>query len=144
MEGYLRLLLEQIDKNQKINELAKQERDAIATGNIAIVMESHAIRNEIIAQLNSLQAEMDPYFTELPVKLGCMPAQLKDQIVTVSKRLEGIINETIAIARENEMNLQKFKAEIGDRVNEIGKGKQALSGYKSPSQKKPKLFDGRA
>jgi hypothetical protein len=144
MEGYLHLLLEQIDKNQKINELAKQERDAIAAKNIAIVMENDAIRNEIIAQLHSLQAEMDPYLKELPVKLGCMPAQLKDQILTVSTRLEEIIKETIAIDSENEINLQKFKEGIGDRMKEIGKGKQALSGYKSPSQKKPKLFNGRA
>jgi hypothetical protein len=144
VEGYLRLLLEQIDKNRKINELAKHERDAIAAGNIALVMEGDAIRNEIIEQLHALRAEMDPYLQELPVKLGCMPAQLKNQIVTVSTQLEEIIKETIAIDRENEINLQKFKQGIGDRVKEIGKGKQALSGYKSPSQKKPKLFNGRA
>lgn len=144
MEGYLRLLLEQIDKNRKINELAKHEKDAIAAGNIALVMESDAIRNEIIEQLHSLRAEMDPYLKELPVKLGHMPAQLKNQIVTVSTQLEEIIKETIAIERENEINLQKFKQGIGDRVKEIGRGKQALSGYKSPSQKKPKLFNGSA
>ena len=144
VEGYLHLLLEQIAKNRKINELAKQERDAIAAGNIALVMESNAIRNGIIAQLHSLQTEMDPYLKELPVMLGCMPAQLKDQIATVSIRLEEIIKDTIAIERENEINLQKLKEGIGERLKEIGKGKQALSGYKSPSQKKQKLFNGRA
>jgi hypothetical protein len=144
VEGYLHLLREQIDKNQKIYELAQQERDAIAAGNLAVVMENDAIRKEIIAQLNSLQAEMDPYLKELPVKLGCMPARLKDQILTVSTRLEEIIKETIAIDSEIEINLQKFKEGIGDRMKEIGKGKHALSGYKSPSQKKPKLFNGSA
>jgi hypothetical protein len=87
---------------------------------------------------------MDPYLKELPVMLGCLSAQLKDQIATVSMRLEEIIKDTIAIERENEINLQKLKEGIGERLKDIGKGKQALSGYKSPSQKKPKLFNGSA
>ena len=143
VEDYLRLLGKQIDKNQRINALAKQERDAIAAGNIALVMESDAVRSEIIGQLNALQVVMDPYLKELPDKFGCVSARLKDQIIIMSARLEAIIKETLAIDRESEMNLQKFKEGIGDRVKEIGKGKQALSGYKSPSRNNPKLFDGR-
>jgi len=143
VEDYLRLLGKQIDKNQRINALAKQERDAIAAGNIALVMESDAVRSEIIGQLNALQVVMDPYLKELPDKLGYVSARLKDQIIIMSARLEAIIKETLAIDRESEINLQKFKEGIGDRVKEIGKGKQALSGYKSPSRNNPKLFDGR-
>ena len=69
MEGYLKLLLEQLNKNIQINQFAKKERDAIAVGNIAIVMESDAIRKEIISQLQSLQSEMDPYLKDFPVRL---------------------------------------------------------------------------
>jgi hypothetical protein len=31
---------------------------------------------------------------------------------------------------------------VGAKIKEIGKGKKALSGYKSPPKNKPKLFDG--
>ena len=142
MEGYLNLLLEQLNNNIQINEFAKRERDAIAVGNIAIVMESDAIRKEIISQLQSLQSEMDPYLKDFPNKLGLISPQLKDKILTVSKQLQEIINETMAIDKENELKLRELQEGIRERVKEIGKGKKALGGYKSPSQKKPKLFDG--
>jgi hypothetical protein len=142
MEGYLNLLLEQLNNNIQINEFAKRERDAIAVGNIAIVMESDAMKKEIISQLQSLQSEMDPYLKDFPNKLGRISPQLKDKILTVSKQLQEIINETMAIDKENALKLRELQEGIIERVKEIGKGKQALSGYKSPSQNKPKLFDG--
>ena len=144
MEDYLNLLLEQLGKNRQINEFAKKERDAIAVGNIAIVMESDAIRKEIISQLQSLQIEMDPYLKDFPSKIGLISPQLKDQILTVSKQLQESIKETMAIDKENELKLRELQEGIGERVKEIGKGKKALGGYKSPSQKKPKLFNSEA
>ena len=142
MEDYLNLLLEQIDKNRQINEFAKRERDAITAGDIGIVMESNAMRREIISQLQLLQTEMDPYLDDFPKSLEDTSPQLKDQILTVSKQLNGIISETIAIDRGNEIKLRELKEAVGKKIKEIGKGKQVLSGYKSPSQNKPKLFDG--
>ena len=142
MEGYLNLLLEQLNKNIQINKFAKREREAIAVGDIGIVMESDALRKEIISQLQSLQTEMDPYLEDFPKSLEDTSPQLKDQILTVSKQLYEIIEETIAIDRENEIKLREIKEGIGTKIKRIGKGKQALSGYKSPSQNKPKLFDG--
>jgi len=142
MEDYLNLLLEQMNKNRQINELAKRERNAIAAGDIGIVMESDAIRKEIISQLQSLQTEMDPYLESFPKSIESTSPRLKDQILTVSKQLHEIIEETIAIDRENEIKLREIKKEVGEKIKGIGKGKQALSGYKSPSQNKPKLFDG--
>ena len=142
MENYLNLLLEQIDKNRQINEFAKRERDAIAAGDIGIVMESDAMRREIISQLQSLQSEMDPYLKDLPKNLVNLSPQLKDQILTVSNQLNEIINETIAIDRENEIKLRELKEAIGEKINAVGKGKKALNGYKSHSRNAPKLFDG--
>jgi hypothetical protein len=142
MDGYLNLLLEQLNKNIQINQFAKREREAIAVGDIGIVMESDALRKEIISQLQSLQTEMDPYLEDFPKSLEDTSPQLKDQILTVSKQLYEIIEETIAIDRENEIKLREIKEGIGTKIKRIGKGKQALSGYKSPSQNKPKLFDG--
>jgi hypothetical protein len=144
MEGYLNLLLEQLNKNIQINQFAKKEREAIAVGNIAIVMESDAIRKEIISQLQSLQSQMDPYLKDFPSKIGLISPQLKDQILTVSKQLQEIISETMAIDEENELKLRELQEGIRERVKEIGKGKKALGGYKSPSQKKPKLFNSEA
>jgi len=142
MKNYLNLLLEQLNNNIQINQFAKRERDAIAVGNIAIVMESDAIRKEIISQLQSVQSEMDPYLKDFPNKLGLISPQLKDKILTVSEQLQEIINETMAIDKENELKLRELQVGIRERVKEIGKGKKALGGYKSPSQNKPKLFDG--
>ena len=142
MESYLSLLLNQVDKNRQINTLAKEGRDAIARGDIGIVMEKDAVRRGIISQLKSLQSEMDPYLEDLPRKLEDLSTQLKDQILTVSKQLNEIINETIAIDRENEIKLMELKESIGNKIKEVGRGKKALSGYKSPSQNAPKLFDG--
>jgi len=142
MENYLNLLFEQLNKNIQINQFAKREREAIAVGDIGIVMESDALRKEIISQLQSLQTEMDPYLEDFPKSLEDTSPQLKDQILTVSKQLYEIIEETIAIDRENEIKLREIKEGVGEKIKGIGKGKQALSGYKSPSQNKPKLFDG--
>ncbi len=142
MENYLNLLLEQLNKNIQINKFAKREREAIAVGDIGIVMESDALRKEIISQLQSLQTEMDPYLEDFPKSLEDTSPQLKDQILTVSKQLYEIIEETIAIDRENEIKLKEIKEGVREKIKGIGKGKQALSGYKSPSQNKPKLFDG--
>jgi hypothetical protein len=142
MEDYLNLLLEQLNNNIQINEFSKRERDAIAVGDIGIVMESNALRKEIISQLQSLQTEMDPYLKDFPNKLGLISPQLKDKILTVSKQLQEIINETMAIDKENELKLRELQEGIRERVKEIGKGKKVLGGYKSPSQKKPRLFDG--
>ena len=142
MENYLNLLLEQLNKNIQINQFAKREREAIAVGDIGIVMESDALRKEIISQLQSLQTEMDPYLEDFPKSLEDTSPQLKDQILTVSKQLYEIIEETIAIDRENEIKLKEIKEGVREKIKGIGKGKQALSGYKSPSQNKPKLFDG--
>jgi hypothetical protein len=142
MENYLNLLLEQMDKNREINKFAKRERDAIAIGDIGIVMESDAVRKEIISQLKSLQSDMDLYYKDLPKGFEGISPQLKDQILTVSRQLNDIINETIAIDRENEIKLRELKDAIGEKIKEVGRGKKALSGYKSPSQNKPKLFDG--
>jgi hypothetical protein len=142
MENYFNLLLNQVDKNRQINALAKEGRDAIARGDIGVVMESGAVRREIISQLKALQSEMDPYLEDLPKKLAHLSPQLKDQILTVSKQLNEIISETIAIDQENEIKLMELKEGIGDKIKEVGRGKKALSGYKSPSQNAPKLFDG--
>ena len=142
MEDYLNLLLEQLNKNNQINEFAKSERDALAAGDIGIVMESDAMRKEVVSQLQSLQTAMDPYLEDFPKSLENTSPQLKDQILTVSKQLYEIIEETIAIDQENEIKLRELKKGVGEKIKEIGKGKQALSGYKSPSQNKPKLFDG--
>ncbi len=122
MENYLNLLLNQMDKNRQINALAKEGRDAIARGDIGIVMESGAVRREIISQLKSLQSEMDPYLEDLPKKLEHLSPQLKDQILTVSKQLNEIISETIAIDQENEIKLMALKEGIGDKIKEVGSG----------------------
>ena len=142
MEDYLRLLLEQIDKNKQINEFAKRERDAIAAGDIGIVMESDAMRREIIAQLQSVQSKMEPYLKALPHALEQLSPQLRDQMVTVCKQLDGIISETIAIDRENAIKLQELKEGVGEKIEEIRKGKKALTGYKNAHRKAPQLFDG--
>lgn len=142
MENYLNLLLDQVNKNRQINALAKEGRDAIARGDMGVVMESDAVRREIIAQLKLLQSEMDPYLEDFPAKFEHLLPPLRDQILTVSKQLNEIISETIAIDRENEIKLMELKKGIGDKVKEVGKGKKALNGYKSPSQKAPRLFDG--
>jgi hypothetical protein len=142
MEDYLHLLLEQVDKNHQINEFAKKQRDAIAAGDIGIVMESDAMRREIIAQLQSLQSKMEPYLKALPHEMEQLSPQLKDQMVTVCKQLEGIVSETIAIDRENEIKLQELKKGVGEKIEEIRKGRKALTGYKNTPRKAPKLFDG--
>ena len=142
MKDYLTLLQEQIDKNRRINELAKRERDAIAVRDISVVMESDAIRKEIVSQLKSLQPEMDCYLTKIPGTLDQLPLQLKGEIVAACKELEGLITETITIDRENEGKLKEFKTALGEKIKEVSRGKRALSGYRSPAEKTPKLFDG--
>ncbi len=142
MEKYLNLLLEQLNKNIQINQFTKRERDAIAVGDIGVVMESDAIRKEIISQLQSLQTEMDPYLKDFPNKIRLISPQLKDQILTVSKQLQEIISESMAIDKENEIKLRELKEAIGEKIKEVGMGKKALNGYKSPSRNAPKLFDG--
>lgn len=138
----MHLLLEQIDKNQQILEFAKRERDAIAAGDMGIVMESDAMRREIIAQLRSVQSRMEPYLKALPHELEQLSPQLQAQMVTVCKQLDGIIRETIAIDRENEIKLRELKERVGEKVEDIRKGKKALTGYKNTSRQAPKLFDG--
>lgn len=142
MENYLNLLLEQLNKNRQINELAKRERDAIAVENIGIVMESNAIRKEIISQLTTLETEMDPYLGDLPKRLEDASPQLKDQVLTVSNDLYKVIEETITIDSENKIRLEELKKAISDKMREVKKGKKALRGYKNPSHREPKLFDG--
>ena len=142
MEDYLQLLLEQIDKNQQINEFAKRARDAIAAGDMGIVMESDAMRREIIAQLQSLQSKMDPHLKTLPQKIEQLSPQLRDQIVAVCKQLDEIISETIAIDQENELKLRELKEGVGEKIKDIRNGKKALTGYKNTPRKAPKLFDG--
>lgn len=142
MEDYLKLLLKQLGKNQQINEFAKKERDAIAAGEIGIVMESDAHRREIIGQLRVLQLEMDPYIQKLSENPEHLSAQLKEQIVAVSKQLQEMIKETMAIDRENEINLRKLREGLGERIEEIGRGKKALNGYKNTPRRTPKLFHG--
>lgn len=142
MENYLNLLLDQVDKHREIYALAKEGRDAIARGDIGTVMERDVARRRIISQLKSLQSDMDRYLEGLVTKRESLSPHLKDQILTVSKQLNGIISETIAIDQENEIKLMGLKEGIGDKIKEVGRGKKALSGYKSPSQNAPKLFDG--
>jgi hypothetical protein len=142
MEDYLKLLLKQLEKNQQINDFAKRERDAIAEGDIGVVMESDAHRREIIGQLRALQVEMDPYIQRLSQDSGQLPVQLKEQIIAVSKQLQEMIKETMTIDRENEINLRKLREGLGERIEEIGRGKKALNGYKNTPQKTPKLFHG--
>ena len=67
---------------------------------------------------------------------------LKEQIVTVSRQLQEIISETMVIDRENEINLRKLREGLSERIEEIGRGKKALNGYKNSSPKEPKLFNG--
>ena len=142
MEGYLKLLLKQLEKNLQINEFAKRERVAIASGDLGIVMESDALRRELIGYLKSLQSEMDPYIERLQKEFEHLPVPLKEQIVTVSRQLQEIIRETMAIDRENEINLRKLREGLSERIEEIGRGKKALNGYKNAPRKAPKLFDG--
>jgi hypothetical protein len=142
MEDYVHLLLEQIDKNQQILEFAKRERDAIAAGDMGIVMESDAMRREIIAQLRSVQSRMEPYLNALPHELKQLSPQLKAQMVRACQQLDGIIRETIAIDRENEIKLRALKEGVGEKIKDIRKGKKALTGYKNTSRQAPKLFDG--
>ena len=56
--------------------------------------------------------------------------------------MEEIIQETMAIDRENEINLRKLREGLSERIEEIGKGKKALNGYKNAPPKAPKLFNG--
>jgi len=142
MEDYLQLLLEQVDKNRQINDFAKRERDAIAAGEIGIVMESDAMRREIITQLQALQSKMEPYLKALPHARERLSPELKDQIVTVCKELDAIMSETVAIDRENEIKLRELKEGVGEKIAEIGKGRKALTGYKNIPRQAPKLFDG--
>ena len=142
MEHYLKLLLKQLEKNLQINEFAKRERAAIASGDLGIVMESDALRREIIGDLKSLQSEMDPYIERLQQDFEHLSVPLKEQIVTVSRQLQEIIRETMAIDGENEINLGKLREGLSERIEEIGRGKKALNGYKNPPRKAPKLFNG--
>ena len=142
MEDYLKLLLKQLEKNQQINEFAKREREAIAAGDIGIVIESDAHRREIIGQLRALQSEMDPYIQRLSEDFKHLSAQLKEQILAVSQQLQEMIKETMTIDQENEINLRKLREGLGERIEEIGRGKKALNGYKNTPRKAPKLFHG--
>lgn len=46
-----------------------------------------------------------------------------------------MIEETMAIDRENEINLRKLREAFGEGIEEIGRGK-------NPPRKDPKLFPG--
>jgi len=105
-------------------------------------MESDALRREIIAQLQSVQLKMEPYLKALPHELEQLSPQLRDQMVSVCKELEGVVSETIAIDRENEIKLRELKEEVGEKIEEIRQGKKALTGYKNTPRQAPKLFDG--
>ncbi len=85
---------------------------------------------------------MDPYIQRLYQNSELLSAQLKEQIVSVSKQLQEMTEETMAIDRENEINLRKLREAFGERIEEIGRGKKALNGYKNGPRKAPKLFQG--
>jgi hypothetical protein len=53
-----------------------------------------------------------------------------------------MIKETMTIDQENEINLRKLREGLGERIEEIGRGKKALNGYKNTPRKAPKLFHG--
>ena len=142
MEDYLKLLLKQLEKNLQINEFAKRQRDAIASGDIGIVVESDALRKEIIGQLKSLQSEMDPYIERLQQGFEGLSVPLKEQIIAVSRQLQEMIHETMAIDEENEINLRKLREGLSARIEEIGKGKKALNGYKHSPPNEAKLING--
>lgn len=142
VEDYLHLLMEQIDKNRQINEHAKRAQDAIAAGEIGIVMECNAVRGEIIAQLEAVQLKMEPYLRTLPRERERIAPQLRDQMVAACKELDGIISETIAIDRENEMKLRELKKGFGEKIEELRKGRKALTGYNNTPRQAPRLFDG--
>ena len=142
MEGYLRLLEKQVDKNRQIHAFAKRQRDAIAAGDMGIVMESDCMRRQIIAQLQLLQLEMDSYLKRLPDELQNLSDHLRDQIVAVSSELKGVIDEIIAIDLENAIKLRSLREALGERIEEVGKGKKALHGYKNSPRRSSKLFHG--
>jgi hypothetical protein len=48
----------------------------------------------------------------------------------------------MAIDRENEINLRKLEDGLGEQIQEIGRGKKALNGYKNAPRKAPKVFQG--
>ncbi len=142
MEGYFNLLLRQIEKNRQINEFAKRERDAIAAGDIGTVMESDGLRKEVIAHLRLLQSETNTHAVKLAQDFKKLPPRTREQIVTAEKQLRNIISETIAVDRENEKKLKKLREALGKRIEEIKKGKEALSGYKNAPSREPRLFSG--
>lgn len=106
------------------------------------MIESDAHRRKIIGRLRALQSEMDSYIQRLSRNSEHLSAQLKEQIVAVSNQLQEMIEETMAIDRENEINLRKVREAFGERIEEIGRGKKALNGYKNALRKAPKLFQG--
>jgi hypothetical protein len=59
-----------------------------------------------------------------------------------SKQLQETIKEIMAIERENEINLRKPEGGLGEKVEEIGRGKKTLNGFKNKTRKAPKLFHG--
>ena len=142
LEAYLQLLGEQIEKNLLINELARRGRDAIAAVDIAPVIEGDAIRKELMLQIRSLQSAMDHCLKILPDTFANLESPLKDKIIAANSRLHAIVRETVSIDQQNQTRVREIRTALGEKLEGIGRGKRALSGYRAPAKKKPKLFDG--
>ena len=142
MEAYLELLRQQIEKNRLINELARRGRDGIAAGDIAPVIEGNALRKQIMLQIQSLQSEMDHCLKIMPDDLDHLASPLKDKIMAANSELHAIVNETLAIDQQNQSRIREIRTVVGEKLEDIGRGRMALSGYKGPVKKGPKLFYG--
>ena len=96
----------------------------------------------LVTELKSLESEIDSYLKDPGRTLEQLPARSKEEIVSHCTQLEKLITETITIDRENESKLKEFKAALGEKIEEVRRGKKAMTGYRSPAEKTPKLFDG--
>lgn len=142
MEAYLHLLRQQIEKNRLINELARRGRDAISTGDIVPIIEGNALRKQIMLQIQSLQSEMENCLTTPPDEWDQLSSPLKDELRTAQIELHSLVSETLAIDEQNQSRIREIRAVVGDKLEDIGRGRKALSGYRFPVRKKPRLIDG--
>jgi hypothetical protein len=142
MEAYLQLLRQQIEKNRLMNELARRGKEAISTGNIVPVIEGDAIRQQIMIQVRSLQAEMDRHLKNPPGDPDLLPSPCEDEIRAAHNELQSIVSDTLAIDEHNRSTIRKIRTAVGEKLEDIGRGRKALDRYRTPALKKPKLFDG--
>ncbi len=136
-------LTQQRDLYVQLKALGAEQAQLIAGGETEKLLHVLAQRQQIVAQLGELNAELSAWRQRFGDPAGRLPAEQRDRVNVLLAEVEALLEQIIAQDDRDRQQLAQARDDVGAEMRQVTHAGRAVNAYAQSAASAARFTDGR-